>query len=237
MNKKIKAVLFDLDGTLLPMNEDEFTKGYFSLLCKKLIPLGYNKDELIKTIWTGTKEMAKNNGIKTNEEVFWKAFANVYGKEKLKDKQVFDEFYLTDFKKAQTFCKENKFAKQLVNAAKDKGLKTILSSNPVFPRNGMVTRLGFVGLNENDFDYITSYENAHFSKPNPKYFQEILDINNLKSDEVILFGNSEVEDIIPARSCGIQGYLVGDCVSLQNEKSENKILTYDDALSLIKQLD
>lgn len=31
----LKAVIFDLDGTLLPMNEDEFTKGYFSLLCKK----------------------------------------------------------------------------------------------------------------------------------------------------------------------------------------------------------
>ena len=25
----VKAVLFDLDGTLLPMDQDEFTKGYF----------------------------------------------------------------------------------------------------------------------------------------------------------------------------------------------------------------
>ena len=28
----VKAVLFDLDGTLLPMDQDEFTKGYFKLL-------------------------------------------------------------------------------------------------------------------------------------------------------------------------------------------------------------
>lgn len=30
----LKAIIFDLDGTLLPMNEDEFTKGIFTLLCK-----------------------------------------------------------------------------------------------------------------------------------------------------------------------------------------------------------
>lgn len=32
MKNRIKAILFDLDGTLLSMNEDEFTKGYFGLL-------------------------------------------------------------------------------------------------------------------------------------------------------------------------------------------------------------
>lgn len=34
----IKAILFDLDGTLLPMDQDEFTKGYFNLLAAKLAP-------------------------------------------------------------------------------------------------------------------------------------------------------------------------------------------------------
>ena len=31
-----QMVLFDLDGTLLPMDQDEFTKGYFKLLAAKL---------------------------------------------------------------------------------------------------------------------------------------------------------------------------------------------------------
>lgn len=64
----LKAVLFDLDGTLLPMDEQEFTKGYFGLLCRHLAPLGYDKDLLIKTVWDGTKLMLKNDGSKTNEE-------------------------------------------------------------------------------------------------------------------------------------------------------------------------
>lgn len=232
----IKTILFDLDGTLLPMNEDEFTKGYFGLLCKRLAPLAYDKDTLIKAIWAGTKQMVKNDGSKTNEQVFWDCFAEIYGKDKLKDKAEFDNFYLSDFKKSQAFCGENKYAKEIVEIARSKGLKTILASNPVFPKDGMVTRLGFVGLTEKDFDYISSYENSHYSKPNPKFYQEILDNNNLKADEVIMFGNSESEDYEPATACGIKCYLVGDCISLKSDKTPCQPLTYEQAIQKIKQL-
>ena len=53
----IKAVFFDLDGTLLPLDEESFTKIYFSLLCKRMYPLGYNPEKLIDVIWKGTKAM------------------------------------------------------------------------------------------------------------------------------------------------------------------------------------
>ena len=35
---KQKTVLFDLDGTLLPMDQDALTTGYFTLLVQKLAP-------------------------------------------------------------------------------------------------------------------------------------------------------------------------------------------------------
>ena len=56
-----KAIFFDLDGTLLPLNEEEFTKGYFHFLCEKMSNYGYDKNELINLIWAGTKEMYKND--------------------------------------------------------------------------------------------------------------------------------------------------------------------------------
>ena len=209
----LKAVLFDLDGTLLPMNEEEFTKGYFGLLCKKVVPYGYDTNELTTTIWQGTKAMIKNDGEKTNEEVFWEEFEKVYGKDKLKDKNIFDEFYVTDFKKTQVFCGENGEAKEVVTFAKIKNLKVILASNPLFPRAGMLTRMKFVCLEEKDFDYITSYENSHYAKPNPKYYEEILKKNNLRADEVIYFCNSGKEDVEPSSACGIKSYLVGNVSS------------------------
>lgn len=97
----------------------------------------------------------------------------------------------------------------------------------MFPKDGMVTRLVFVGLTEKDFDYISGYEISHYSKPNPKFYQEILDNNNLKADEVIMFGNSESEYLEPATTCGIKCYLVGNCISLKKENSTFNILTYE----------
>ena len=44
----IKAVLFDLDGTLLPMDQDEFVKAYSMGLAKKLAPHGYEPEKLVK---------------------------------------------------------------------------------------------------------------------------------------------------------------------------------------------
>ena len=89
----ITTVLFDLDGTLLPMDNDVFTKVYFKLLVQKLAPYGYEQQELIDAIWSDTAAMIKNNGIQTNYNVFWKAFAATLGERVYDAKSVFDEFY------------------------------------------------------------------------------------------------------------------------------------------------
>ncbi len=59
----MKAVLFDLDGTLLPMDQNEFTKGYFKLLAKKLSAFGYESDALAKNAWAGTAAMVRTTNI------------------------------------------------------------------------------------------------------------------------------------------------------------------------------
>ena len=74
----IKAVLFDLDGTLLPMDQDQFTKGYFKELAKAMYPLR-EPEQLISSVWAGTKAMIKNDGRQTNETVFWNTYAGICG--------------------------------------------------------------------------------------------------------------------------------------------------------------
>ena len=91
-------------------------------------------------------------------------------------------------------------------------LLTILSTNPIFPKEGTKTRMSFIGLKESDFDFITTYENSCFCKPNPKYFEMLLKKFNLKSDEVIVFGNNTYEDGECAYSVGIKCYMVGDYI-------------------------
>ena len=213
----IKAVLFDLDGTLLPMDEEAFTKGYFGLLYQKAMKYGYEKDEFIKTILKGTFAMKANDGSCTNEEAFWKCYAGVYGQEKLKDKAIFDDFYLNDFANTKAFCGENCKAKEVFDYCKQKYGRVILASNPIFPKEAMEWRLKVAGLNPEEFDYISDYSNSHYSKPNSNFLKEILEKNNLKSGEVVYFGNSEIEDGKPAKELGIEVYMVGDYIVKDEE--------------------
>ena len=73
----IKAILFDLDGTLLPMDQDRFVKTYFHLLAVKLAPHGYDPKQLVDAVWAGTAAMVKNNGHQSNEAAFWEKFTEL----------------------------------------------------------------------------------------------------------------------------------------------------------------
>lgn len=115
----IKMVLFDLDGTLLPMDMDEFTMGYFKMLAAKAAPHGYELKSLIKVIWHGVSAMVANDGHCTNEEAFWEDFASIYGKEALKDQPIFNEFYANEFQGAKIFCGFNPQAAETVRWIKD----------------------------------------------------------------------------------------------------------------------
>lgn len=231
----IKAVFFDLDGTLLPLNEDDFGKLYFSLLSQKMIPYGYDQKELISIIWHGTKLMYLNDGKKTNYDVFWEFFANHYGNEKLKDRPIFDSFYTNEFKQTKIACKDNPLAKEIVKFCKDNNLLTILSTNPIFPKDGTMTRMSFVGLKESDFDFITFYENFNYCKPNPMYFKKLLEKFDLKPEEVIVFGNNTYEDGECAKSCNLKCYMVGDYI-INSDKATFKFthIQMDEVIDTIK---
>ena len=60
--EKITTVLFDLDGTLLPMDQDLFVKSYFGKLAEKMAPRGYDPDGLIKAVWGGTAAWYRTAG-------------------------------------------------------------------------------------------------------------------------------------------------------------------------------
>ena len=213
----IKAVLFDLDGTLLPMDEEYFKKIYFGAVYKKIAYLGYTLDELLKVIWYGTKAMIQNDGSQTNEELFWKKFIEVHPDRLEENKENFVEFYSNIFPTLGHTCGYQPLAKDFVKALKDKGYEVIIASNPIFPLVATKARIRWAGCNPDDFKYITAYENSRFSKPNLKYYEEVLEKTGYKPDEVIMVGNDVREDMI-VNKLGIDSYLITDCLlNLDNE--------------------
>ena len=207
----MKTILFDLDGTLLPMDQDAFTKAYFKALTEKLIPHGYEPDALVKGIWSGTASMVRNDGRRTNEAVFWDAFAGIFGDRVYRDKALFDAFYLAEFDRAKEVCGFDPEANVTVKALKSEGYRIILASNPIFPLTAQKRRMEWAGLNTDDFSYITSYENSSYCKPNPDYYQEILSAIGCSAKDCLMVGNDTTEDMA-AEDAGIQTFLLTNCL-------------------------
>lgn len=217
---KLTTILFDLDGTLLPMDNDAFTKGYFKCLAAKLIPHGYEKNQLVDAIWTGTAAMVKNNGSLKNEEVFWKKFAEILGEKVLADKPLFDEFYEKEFQETKALCGVNPKASLTVHTIKEMGLRVVLATNPIFPAVATQSRIRWAGLKPEDFELYTTYENIGYCKPNPKYYLEITKRLGVKPEECLMVGNDVTEDMI-AESVGMKVFLLTDCLINKERKDTN----------------
>lgn len=207
----ITTIMFDLDGTLVPMSQDEFIKNYFGNLAIKMMPYGLDKDTLIPAVWEGTKAMIKNDGKAKNEEVFWKCFAKRLGDEVLELVPVFESFYANEFNKVKEIIKDTELSKEIVRYLKGKGYTVILATNPLFPPVAVVSRLSWIGLMPDDFDYVTTYDNSSYCKPNLDYYREILEKNHKSPEECIMIGNNMVEDMC-ASQLGIQTFLVTDFI-------------------------
>ena len=208
----IELVLFDLDGTLLPMDNDEFTRGYFKLLVKKLAAHGYDPGKLIDSIWSGVAAMVKNDGSCRNEDAFWARFVDIYGPGVLVDKPVFEEFYAVDFSDARVFCGFAEKAAQAVRLARSLGLRTALATNPLFPAVATMARIGWAGLDAGDFELITTYENSSYCKPNPDYYRDCAARLGAGCASCLMVGNDAEEDYSASRAAGMSSFLLTDCL-------------------------
>ena len=217
----IKAVLFDLDGTLLPMDQDQFIRSYMGALSTYMIPHGFEPQQFIKAIWNGTAAMFSNDGSQTNEQVFWNSFTGIYGPDIRHYEPVLACFYRTDFSNVQVSCGFDPKAGKTIQKLKDMGFEIILATQPIFPSLATEARMKWAGLSCDDFKLYTTYENSHFCKPNPSYYQEILDKLGISADECLMVGNDATEDLI-AQTLGMKVFLITDCLINKNNVNISK---------------
>lgn len=234
--KKYDAVMFDLDGTLLPMDYDGFLKGYLGLLSKEVARLGYEAKALVDAMWQGFGAMTENDGTKTNCDAFWQSFAGVFGEKVYKDIPAFDAFYKNGFHKARAFTKENPLAKEALRLAKKAGEKVVLATSPIFPTGAVESRLSWIGLGYSDFDFVTDYSNSGYCKPNPKYYLDIAEKIGVDPQRCLMVGNNTEEDIVPAASVGMDTYLITDCLICEKEMPECKNGSFSDFTKFIDKI-
>ena len=233
----LTTVLFDLDGTLLPMELDQFLECHFDLLAKKLVANGYNSDKIMDGLWEGLMAMIRNDGSRTNQEVFLDRFSTEVCRDASADMPLFLDFYNNEFHGAKIACGFDPKAVETVAAVKAKGLRVVLATNPMYPAIATENRMRWAGFDPQDFELYTTYEDYSHCKPNPAYFQEILDKLELRAEECLMVGNDAAEDMA-AEKIGIKVFLLPKWlvnrdnldISAYPQGDFDDLLTYIDSL-------
>ena len=203
----IKAVCFDLDGTLLPMDIDVFCRRYFGMLADKMVPYGYEKRAFIGAIMCGSKAMYQNDGTRTNEQVFWDSFAQSLGEGVRAHQRDFDAFYEDEFDLVREVCGFDESAARIVKTCQERGYAVAIATTPLFPEIATRKRLTWAGIDPKSVAFYTTYEDTHYCKPNKDYYMEVAARLGVAPCECLMVGNDVTEDMA-ARKAGMHVFLL-----------------------------
>ncbi|MBB5173855.1 HAD family hydrolase [Texcoconibacillus texcoconensis] len=202
-----KVILFDLDGTLLPMDTEVFVKYYMKELAQQVAPI-VDPDQFVKALLAGTEAMIKDQDAeKTNEVVFEETFLHLTGLKREEIWPVLDDFYESVFPTFSHLSEPTPLARKVVDEAVAQGYRVAVATNPLFPKAAIEHRLTWAGIADAPFELVTVYENSVFTKPHGAYYKEIARQLEVSPEDCLMVGNDKQEDM-PAAEIGMQTYLV-----------------------------
>jgi HAD superfamily hydrolase (TIGR01549 family) len=218
MSKRPSVILFDLDGTLLQWNADAFLDDYFRGI-SSYVTDHVEPKPFIRDLWASTQAMvASKEGHRTNQEVFEEDFIARLGIPKDAFWPAIERFYEEHFPRLSKHAIEQTTSREIIELAKKLGYRLVLATNPVFPKIAVLERLRWAGLTPEDFEWISTYEESHFCKPQSGYYQEILERLGVEPEDCVMVGNDMQEDMV-AGKLGIHTYWVKDQAMNREEDS------------------
>ena len=204
-----KAIFLDLDGTLLPMDMDEFLQKYFKEVGKYAASVGLDPQRFGHALNEGVKSMAIDTTDRMNDQVFWTNFHEIYGDDDPSIDARIDEFYETMFPHIGDGFVPNPAAARAIQAMRQKGYRLFLTTMPMFPRAAVEHRLRWAGVDPAAFERITTYDNSFACKPDLRYYRQNIALAGCAPQDILMVGNNTREDLA-AMELGCDGYLVTD---------------------------
>lgn len=207
----IRAILFDLDGTLLDIDLEGFLRAYFGLLGPAIERFsGLSSDVAITAVMSGTEAMCGLHPGRTNREVFNEAFEGACGLDLTEDEAVkaLAAFYEDEFPTLRALHGPRAGCEGVVRAAAAAGVRIAVATNPIFPREAVLERMRWAGLEADEFDLVTSYENSEACKPLPLYYRQIALSLDVPPSECLMVGDDPILDLAAA-DVGMRTFYVG----------------------------
>jgi len=204
----IKAILLDLDNTLIANPDHLFAPAYLGLaeefFEERWRFSGYSQ-VLVNTM---REMMGHRDMLRSNIQVALDVIKNETERSQSEIWQTTRDFYHESYPSLKSCVTQVEGGAELIAILKAQDYKVIIATNPVYPAEAIRQRLIWAGLND-DFSYyalVTHSENMHFTKPSSAYYAEILGRVGVEPDEVVMVGDSIRNDIIPAAALGLHSY-------------------------------
>ena len=216
------AFFFDLDGTLIDFNPNEFVKVYLGAAARYFKDLIPDSDYFVKSILDSTKVMEMTDTPKKLALYdFFDDFCQKFNSDCSTIIQRFRNFYNTDFNVVEKIIHPIPHAEKVLLFIRDNypTSKIVLSTNPVFPEVAIVKRINWGGLSENLFDYITHAENSYYCKGSLNYWIELAKKLNVRPEKTLVIGNDGARDMI-AKKADFKTYFLTQ--TAENEHSLEK---------------
>ena len=207
LRNHIQAILFDLDGTLIDVDLKLFIPEYLNLLASNVSHL-VRSSKVISKLMIASQVIDKNDGSKTNEQVFNETFFPSIGYTREEMNPYIDKFYEQDFPKLRQYTRRKPAARKVMETAFEKGYDVVIATTPLLPETAIRQRLDWAGVPIDEFPYklITSIENTSANKPNLLYYKSISETIGHSAQECLMVGDED-KDMVAAR-LGMKTFLV-----------------------------
>lgn len=208
-----KAILFDLDGTLLESSMEAFLPVYLKTLSARVAHL-FEPKRFISHLLQATEAMAANDGRATNREVFAEAFFPLDGHDRAELEPIFDAFYAEDFPQLQSVTRRKPEARGVVQAAVAQGCAIAIITNPLFPATAIHQRMQWADVADLPWSWVTTFENSRYAKPNLRFFDDVCARLGRQPAECLVVGDEHMDMV--AKRMGCSTFLIpGPATALQ----------------------
>ncbi|PLX82912.1 MAG: hypothetical protein C0616_01010 [Desulfuromonas sp.] len=234
--RQVNTLLFDLDGTLLQVPMERFIPAYLEGMAYHL---GFNARAEIIAFARSVRGvihamLARREADSTNEDFFLQGIEAATGIDGERVRNSLAAFCADGLNDLEGFVAPAPFLSSLLAKVRERRLELALATNPVFPMELIRARMNWGGLTEDDFVLITSYENTRYCKPQPGYFEQLLDTLQRRPEECLMIGNDTEHDLAAAE-CGIATFLLDTWMidRCNGDFSADFRGSHDDLLSLL----
>ncbi|MHA2278756.1 MAG: HAD family hydrolase [Candidatus Kariarchaeaceae archaeon] len=206
--ENIECFFFDLDGTLLDLSDDKFDVEYIKLITNYFID-HYDPETFLSYFMPSVEALMSHDD---NENLVIESFLDKFSElSGMKRDDVWNNlhgFYSSDFGYLRDHVNPTPISRSLIDKIQSMGKKIVLATNPVFPEIATRQRVEWAGLNyDEDFLYVPHVNNSRTVKPNPKYYQNLIEMVNIPPEKILMVGNDFLYDG-SASQVGIKTWIV-----------------------------